>query len=867
MQPDSGEMWMQSDALIHIHNALTLPADNNDLGAIYVTWTTQTLVVGVHREMDDVYGYAKYESVLNGDHRPSAKAGSDMKVMVMWEAGRNNRLEVYDEWDEDCDEDPDDEPSEASKSVGSTGLVEFPCLPANQEWTLRFEEGANRDLVTDLQDIETFGDDLMEGMTIGSFGGASGAMPEVRICSASIAVVPGYESGTDDEFCSTFGYQWTTGSISGSVGTVSGLGVALEAVTDIHGQQDDDETTGTNGRYSFPGLQDGTYTVTASGNDEYAIVGAATHTKHVYHNEACWADPDPDNDDCDEDDELVVDEIDEDDDTTWAYTNEYPKSWGTDRLNLAIRGYVANDGQDGEQLDGLLRGDESRAGVTVTLKKGAVTEATTVTNPSGDYEFDGLDAGSYTVVAGRGSNYRAIHAIARRTTGTRAWRYVDFKTATAEDYTLTPDEADLPKPFWNRANTAGGAMGQPTTTVTGTGTNPASDKYYNFALVYTDGELSGSVNNLSGSNASASIDIIISTPSPLDDDEKVETDSRGNFELGGLIEAMDYTAVIEDAGFEAPCMGTGGTPDDDLEADDGTCGQDDNGVDRSRFPTELTADIEGESDHESMGTLTVYNDRLSDADEMTAIEVEGQTAVGGDDVDLGDGVTIDLQGTDPTTAITLGVTDPITFFSTSVTVDADISPGASMVVMKGAVVCARGVCELDYNATDGDDPGGTPPDTEITVMVIAENGYNDHDYTFSVSRANPEDNEPEGLTATDDDTETTEAVGFTATETVWTLNAVAGTTVEIAFDFKTVDYPADHARAGDAMWCQTATVTDAGTDLDAKDAARGDECDGMRFDVDMPATATHERDLTVRITSEDGEVRTTFIRLTATASS
>ena len=147
-------------------------------------------------------------------------------------------------------------------------------------------------------------------------------------------------------------------------------------------------------------------------------------------------------------------------------------------------------------------------------------------------------------------------------------------SAVAEDYTLNPDEADLPKPYWDRKNTVGGAMGQPTTTVTGTGTNPASDKYYNFALVYTDGELSGRVNNLSGSNASASIDIIISTPSPLDPDKKVETGSKGKFEIGGLIEALDYTAVIEDAGFEAPCIGAGGTPDDDLEADDGTCGQD-----------------------------------------------------------------------------------------------------------------------------------------------------------------------------------------------------------------------------------------------------------------------------------------------------
>ena len=197
-------------------------------------------------------------------------------------------------------------------------------------------------------------------------------------------------------------------------------------------------------------------------------------------------------------------------------------------------------------------------------------------------------------------------------------------------------------------------------------------------------------------------------------------------------------------------------------------------------------------------------------------------------------------------------------------IDATISDDASMVVMMGEEVCAGGVCELDYNETGSGETGDAS--TDITVMVTAENGYNDHTYTFSVSRANPEDNLPEGLAATDNDDATTETVGFTASNTVWTLSAVAGTTQEIVFDFKTVDYPADHPLSGDAMWCQTAEVTDAGTDLTAKDAARGDECDGMRYDVEMPATATHERDLTVKITSEDGVVRTTFIRLTATAS-
>ena len=85
-QPDMGEDWVQSDALMHEHNHLALPADNtsamNDYGAIYVTWTTQSLTLGVYREADDVEGFTDYQSELaGGDHRPhSDVAGHDRRA-------------------------------------------------------------------------------------------------------------------------------------------------------------------------------------------------------------------------------------------------------------------------------------------------------------------------------------------------------------------------------------------------------------------------------------------------------------------------------------------------------------------------------------------------------------------------------------------------------------------------------------------------------------------------------------------------------------------------------------------------------------------------------------------------------------------
>ena len=82
------ERWMQSDELSHTHNHLAMPDDNesedNDLGPVYVTWTTQSLTLGVYREADDVEGFTDYQSELvGGDHRPHADVGADMVVELL----------------------------------------------------------------------------------------------------------------------------------------------------------------------------------------------------------------------------------------------------------------------------------------------------------------------------------------------------------------------------------------------------------------------------------------------------------------------------------------------------------------------------------------------------------------------------------------------------------------------------------------------------------------------------------------------------------------------------------------------------------------------------------------------------------------
>ena len=58
--------------------------DRTNYGPIYVTWTTQSLTLGVYREADDVEGFTDYRSALpSGDDRPHRDVGADMTVELM----------------------------------------------------------------------------------------------------------------------------------------------------------------------------------------------------------------------------------------------------------------------------------------------------------------------------------------------------------------------------------------------------------------------------------------------------------------------------------------------------------------------------------------------------------------------------------------------------------------------------------------------------------------------------------------------------------------------------------------------------------------------------------------------------------------
>ena len=437
-QPSGGEKWEQSDPLTYVHNPLVLPAMNtaaiNDRGPLRITWNTQKLTVGVYRETDDEPGFSNYQSkVAGGDQRPSDDVSKELMVELMKEnsRGRLTRHE-YKAFD-----------SKGMRTVEvsnpmpfAKGLASFKNLPADEEFTVRFHAGSDRKAVVDAgsarngRDVDTYGGDLDDGMSVGAFGDESGAGPEVRLCPMS--------SSSEGDMCSTFAYQWASGSISGAV-TRRGAGVGnaavnLEAITDGHSPDDNTKTsnkTATKGDYGFASVQDGEYWVrtpaTADNKADSARVA-------LYHDET-------------EDDDA--------DDGITGTPDTYTKNFDVTALRLEIKGFVANDGQEGDNedpdLDQIVRGDEAVAGIKLellTITKITTNEKdttfkvhqTTETDDDGSYTFgDVVEGDEYYVRATGTGEYRAAEASAMD----------GFSEIVAADEYPAAEEGEFALPYWD----------------------------------------------------------------------------------------------------------------------------------------------------------------------------------------------------------------------------------------------------------------------------------------------------------------------------------------------------------------------------------------------------------------------------------
>ena len=755
---DMTERWTQSRSLTHTHTGLENPAtntaDNNDLGLIYVTWTTHSMVLGVYREADDVEGFTDFQSRLpGGDHRPVSSVEREMEIELLARDSRN-RLGPY-KYDHDaCTNKNHRETDDKEATVTLRGgLATVKCLPADDEFTIRFELGDDRVMVgvagDELRgDIEAFNEDDLSvgGTVVGTFGDGSGGVPEVRICLSS--------KGTTDDECATWGYQWETGSIVGNVGDQSGHKVFIEPTTENHGADTTSTRSRSKGAYELDELRDGVYDITAHDKSTYKVRGEPTQMVYVYH-----------------------DETTDDEDTLTKYVGTAARDtakWSTQRLGLKIMGYIGND----VNRDRKFRGDEAVAGITVRLSGGGLS-MTATTDERGHYKFENLPAGRYTIRPSPGV-YLVNRGYKTLRSGTKIAN--TYWSASAQDYpysTLT--EGDFSLPYWSSYTSR--SISYTTSRVCNEADPPKCGTLYNFGLLYKDGAVEGGVNNLSGS--ASGIDLVW-TDVFTDGEQEVTTNFRGEFTRTRLTEG-DFTVKLEDAGWAVPKM-RGSIPDDD-----GT----------GTAPSTVTGSLRGKDDFESMGMLHVYDAGASSGDAASSsVRVKGRTQ--GTNAASFDTAVSWSTGWDrePRTEETeSGNIGTISWKSESVSFsfgfrNSALSRDASVEVKKGSTVCASHRCVLDYNTTGRRDSTEVK-ETTLTVMVTAENGYDDHEYSLKVGRAAPIGRYKE---ATDikalksdgtDSTVTAKGDRGTSLSTAWTLETKSSSSgsANVRIDLETLGDP------------------------------------------------------------------------------
>ena len=465
-QPDMGEAWAQADALTFTHTGLELPPEETpDLGPIRVTFTTQSLTVGVHRELDDRIGFTRYRGVGGGDARPDGQGVGKVEVRLLMEnaAGRP-RPYLYDH-----DMDPATPDVEAEAEVDKTGVATFAHVPAGDDIIVEVDAGSGVITVPtdrDAREINAYGDGLdeMGGTVVGAFGAASGARPDVWLCPL----------GDSADNCSTFAYKWNDGTITGTVGGLkrgdTNVVVSLVPVSSPYADdlEDDVKVAWNSTRYTFNNVADGSYRVRLE-----AVAGKwdadSTAVIDVVHNQNPRGD-----------DTGAV--------TINANAEEYGGLSATS-LRSGIRGTIGNDASG----NGSLSRSEAISGVEVALydaveitdpdsddvgkyKVGAAIEdddgpITTTTDSDGVYTFTKLvDGKNYFVKAMSADNYSVVRNRGEDEVGDEG-EVISMALATAAAITA-PYTASTPT--WNYYTSTAGDVA-------------AAD----FVLLYKDGAAEG----------------------------------------------------------------------------------------------------------------------------------------------------------------------------------------------------------------------------------------------------------------------------------------------------------------------------------------------------------------------------------------
>ena len=556
-QPDMGEAWEQGDALTHTHTGLDLPPgdddDPTDLGPIRITYTTQAIYVGVHRELDDRTGYTEYHGVGDGDARPGAAAKIEITLM---KADDRGRLRTF-KYDHDADPKTDDQ--DAVATVPASGMVSFKNIPADAEITVVADEGSDRVIVPDSRasrEIDAFGDqldDYPDGVIVGAFGDMSGARPDVWLCPL--------QRQTDDDanmVCSTYAYKWNTGTISVTVDKLRKGDKATLTLTPVNSNDDyeddlaDEKTItspGTSAKHSFTGVADGRYMVTLEANA--GSWGEAEKTGlSIEHNEKST------------DDDYTGD--------TEAFTLS-----ATD-LRGVIRGRIANNsnGRSG------LTSDESRAGVQVAIYTAKTVSGTSgaktryvadkaVADADGDPLMAETDGDGVFMFEGLTvSNMYFLKPVSTDLyTAVRNGNPKIGKTAEETDDVVPHALATAALP-----PKAGTEPGIPTWNYHTSMATPNGDN--NFVLLYKDGEVEGDVSDpsvrkahsrvtvelrqckttnyraeVTGANASPEVPLSQCT-AYTDVEAEASVDSKGNWSADGLMEGIYEVIPDLPAGYQ-----------------------------------------------------------------------------------------------------------------------------------------------------------------------------------------------------------------------------------------------------------------------------------------------------------------------------
>ena len=370
--------------LTYTHDGMSLPATKMDLGTIAVTFTTQTLIVGVHQERDNIRGYT---NIAPGDVRPSAADLGEGDITVSLSQPDTLRgypvpLKNEDGTDMDTNETP----------AAGTGLVTYENLDSDINLIVRAEIGGDKIAVSEDR-LNVFGTDVNTAKhgTTGAFGEAGGLMPVVHFCPQTTTDGPAY---MDD--CSTFAYKFEAGEISvvthsktyvspaDSV-SAAGLSVAVKGIPPGFGLRTvRPAKTDTAGKATFSDLVDGTYEVTVTADstwqhergyrpDTVVVLGGTDAGTRNYQ-----------------------------DNHSLSHTLVYQKT--------AIEGTVAND----RTADNTVEDEETRRGLVVTLHRKPATGSRYARVASTTTDADGgvrVRRRSGRDVPGRGRGGKRLSAV------------------------------------------------------------------------------------------------------------------------------------------------------------------------------------------------------------------------------------------------------------------------------------------------------------------------------------------------------------------------------------------------------------------------------------------------------------------------